>query len=151
MENQFKILECHDDDVISFDQELLKYKDFKNKLKNKFLCQIDYLFEKDSNDQSTTERLFNLILTPFGKLNLSINLNSPLEGEKAEILRLGSNKWEKGKIRTKLVIEFLPEGDTVYEGSEIRMSIEFSPDEPETICQSASPLDDLRRQIQEIT
>jgi KGK domain len=151
MENQFKILECHNDDVISFEQELLKYNDFQNKLKNKFLCQVHYLFEKDINGQSTTERLFNLILTPFGQLNLSINLDSPLEGEKVEILRLGSNKWEKGKIRTKAVIEFISQNNTVEERTKINMVIEFSPDEPEIISQSASPLDDLRRKIEQIT
>jgi hypothetical protein len=50
------------------------------------------------------------------------------EGLRCEILKLGSNKWKKGKVR-------------------INISLEFCPDEPE-ISEYESPLDEIRREMQ---
>ena len=49
------------------------------------------------------------------------------EGEECEILRAGSQGWEKGKIKLKMNI-----------------TLEFIPDEPE---ENKSPLDDVRKEI----
>jgi hypothetical protein len=49
------------------------------------------------------------------------------EGLRCEILKLGSNKWKKGKVR-------------------IKISLEFCPDEPE-ISEYESPLDEIRREM----
>lgn len=51
------------------------------------------------------------------------------EGLDCEVLRLGAKKWQKGKLRIKVVAEFCP-------------------DEPEEI-ESNSPLDDIRKTINE--
>ena len=47
------------------------------------------------------------------------------QGEECEILKAGSNGWQKGRLK-------------------INISLEFIPDEPEEI---KSPLDDVRQQI----
>lgn len=51
------------------------------------------------------------------------------EGVNCEILKIGAKGWQKGKLR-------------------IRVTLEFCPDEPE-ISQPESPLDDIRRMINE--
>jgi hypothetical protein len=53
------------------------------------------------------------------------------EGGECEILRPGSQGWQKGKIRIRL-----------------KATLEFCPDEPET-NQEGSPLDDIRQMISE--
>lgn len=52
------------------------------------------------------------------------------EGLDCEILKLGDSSWKKGKVRVKMTIEFLP-------------------DEPE-ISEYQSPLDEIRREIQDL-
>ena len=47
------------------------------------------------------------------------------QGENCEILRAGSNGWQKGKFKVNVILEFIP-------------------DEPEAI---KSPLDDVRQEI----
>lgn len=53
------------------------------------------------------------------------------DGIDCEILKIGAKGWQKGKIK-------------------IRVSVEFSPDEPE-ITEPESPLDDIRRMINEVS
>ncbi|MEG3439085.1 KGK domain-containing protein [Pannus brasiliensis CCIBt3594] len=50
------------------------------------------------------------------------------DGVRCEALKLGSQKWQKGKIK-------------------IRVSVEFYPDEPEVIEEPPSPLDDIRQSM----
>lgn len=60
------------------------------------------------------------------------------EGKDCEVLRLGAKGWQKGKLR-------------------IKVSVDFSPDEPDIeeplasdeikIAQPESPLDDIRREL----
>ncbi len=49
------------------------------------------------------------------------------DGEKCEILKAGSQGWQKGKIKINITLEFIP-------------------DEPESI---ESPLDDVRQEIEQ--
>ncbi|NEU72786.1 KGK domain protein [Hassallia byssoidea VB512170] len=53
------------------------------------------------------------------------------DGIDCEILKIGAKGWQKGKIK-------------------IRVSVEFCPDEPE-ITEPESPLDDIRRKINEVS
>ncbi|GAX45119.1 hypothetical protein NIES4075_61400 [Tolypothrix sp. NIES-4075] len=58
------------------------------------------------------------------------------DGIDCEILKIGAKGWQKGKIK-------------------IRVSVEFCPDEPEIeeapeITEPESPLDDIRRMINEV-
>jgi alpha-acetolactate decarboxylase len=49
-------------------------------------------------------------------------------GSECEVLKLGAKEWQKGRIK-------------------VRISVEFYPDEPETINEPPSPLDDIRQSM----
>ncbi|MEG4940314.1 KGK domain-containing protein [Microcoleus sp. F4-D5] len=60
------------------------------------------------------------------------------EGIEGEVLRFGSQRWQKGKIRVKIAVEFCPDEPEVDEAPEHNNSETSQPE---------SPLDDLRRQL----
>jgi len=59
------------------------------------------------------------------------------KGLDCEILKVGAKGWQKGKIRIKVTLEFIPD----------EPEIEQTPE----ITQPESPLDDIRRMINEAT
>ncbi|MGB5962168.1 MAG: KGK domain-containing protein [Coleofasciculaceae cyanobacterium] len=69
------------------------------------------------------------------KLDNIIKWNFDPEGVSAELLKVGSKGWEKGKIKIQSSIKI----ETNHVKAEV--DIEFSPDEPP---KPESPLDDLR-------
>jgi hypothetical protein len=68
--------------------------------------------------------------------NIKCNYNQ--KGISAELLRVGSKEWEKGKVRIQSSIEI--ETDARVDVN-VKVDIEFSPNEPH---KPESPLDDLR-------
>ncbi|MEG5058269.1 KGK domain-containing protein [Microcoleus sp. A2-C5] len=60
------------------------------------------------------------------------------EGIEGEVLRFGSQGWQKGKIRVQIVVEFCPDEPEVEETPENNESETSQPE---------SPLDDLRRKL----
>jgi hypothetical protein len=114
MEYNSYLQECGDDDVLSFSNAMFKV--------GKFRDAVEYAFTDNAHVKDT---LYYALQEK--KVALS-NLRELLrEGVDGEVLRIGSNGWQKGKLR-------------------IKVSIEFYPDEPE-ISQPESPLDDLRQMI----
>jgi hypothetical protein len=87
--------------------------------KNQVQTSLDYALQEKKVAPSNTRELLG-------------------EGVNCEVLRIGSNGWQKGKLR-------------------IKVSIEFCPDEPEVeetvaneeIVPTESPLDDLRQIMKE--
>jgi len=59
------------------------------------------------------------------------------EGLDCEILKIGAKGWQKGKIKIRVSVEFCPDKPEIEEAPEIT--------EPE------SPLDDIRRMINEVS
>ena len=114
MEYNSYLQECGDDDVLSFSNAMFKV--------GKFRDAVEYAFTDNAQVKATLSYALQE-----KKVALS-NLRELLrEGVDGEVLRIGSNGWQKGKLR-------------------IKVSIEFYPDEPE-ISQPESPLDDLRQMI----
>lgn len=119
-------------------------------MKDKFKLNInEYLNQCDEKDIVSFEyekwisvgKLKDVIFQSFSSSGLDaaskyISNHSGLEcdyiwfqqGEECEILRAGSQGWQKGKIK-------------------INVSLEFIPDEPEVI---ESPLDDVRQEIDKL-
>ncbi|MDB9451151.1 KGK domain-containing protein [Dolichospermum circinale] len=125
MEDNFKLIECNDDDVIGSRDWTYKVSKLKQALENignnsDFLVEFwnglreqkIYYVERDG--YSVTE--------------------SFTEGMDAEILNLGSKSWKKGKLKFKLSVEFYVEEEEIEE-----------------IKEPESPLDDLRRMINDTT
>jgi len=147
MNNKFKLLECNDDDVVSFNGKLVKFPEFYTDLENEFRAKVNNIYGKEDQRDGRGRRIYELTHISCGQCDLTINLSSPREGKECEILRLGSKSWEKGKVRTQAFIEFFPTNTT--QKAKIQFTIEFSPDEPE-ITEPESPLDDIRRMINEV-
>jgi hypothetical protein len=136
MKDKFSMQNCGADDVLSFGSAMIKV--------NKLGKEVENLL----NEYNLGEQLSK----SFGSQNLQIkvgqgqkNQNYRIlydnwfgDGIDCEILRLGAERWKKGKVRMKL-----------------RVSIEFCPDEPEVeetapsneIPQPESPLDDIRQMM----
>ncbi|MBD2580223.1 KGK domain-containing protein [Oscillatoria sp. FACHB-1406] len=118
MWNSIDIPGFKDEDIIAFKDSLVKL--------GKFINILD----------TATNQFNELLKTSFAdnKLNLDIRFNESCtyehrfmseRGVDVEILKLKDPRWQKGKIRMKLVVEFIP-------------------DEPEKV-ESESPLDDIRQ------
>ena len=128
MEDNFKLIECNDDDVIESEDLIYKVSKLRQALEiisenEEFLGQfwdllrhqnIDYLEDGD----------YNFCFT---------------EGMDAQILNLGSKFWKKGKLKFKLSLQFFTEEKIE----------EFS--KQDVIKEPESPLDDLRRMINDAT
>ncbi len=118
----------HQKDIIAFDSQLFK---------------VEQLFEavQDSFNSSDTGYYLQNALAhrqvPINARSFSSAYQEEQgewwfgEGGECEVLRPGSQGWQKGKIRIRL-----------------KVTLEFCPDEPET-NQEGSPLDDIRQMISE--
>jgi hypothetical protein len=165
MSNKFQLLD-RDDDVLSFDQNrMLRVGQLKEEMGKHFS-----LFAKDSFNYGRME----LLLEDYSKLIIlnglfnEINWQcSPSEGIDCEVLRLGAQNWQKGKLTIQVVLKFLPPlaqlslkyveakkmADELRETNlkiseimDIKVILEFCPETPE-IIEPESPLDDLRRMM----
>ena len=118
---------CQDDDVLSYNNLLFKIGYFKSTLESIFSHVIpkqltDELEKRGLNIRPSREQACGR-----GKTYVD---NSEIWFEKGvdfKILRAGSEGWQKGKMK-------------------IKVTLEFSPDEPEEI-EPESPLDDIRKAI----
>ncbi|MFB2898021.1 KGK domain-containing protein [Aerosakkonemataceae cyanobacterium BLCC-F50] len=167
MSNRFQLLD-RDDDVLSFEQDkMLKVGQLKEEIRQNFSQ-----FARDSFSYGRNHlRLENysklkLIYGLFNEINWQC---SPSEGIDCEVLRLGAQNWQKGKLKIQVVLKFLSPLEqqplqyveakkmddklreknlTISEIMDIKVILEFCPDTPE-IIEPESPLDDLRRMMNE--
>ncbi|MEH2047828.1 KGK domain-containing protein [Nostoc sp.] len=126
MEDGFKPIECNDGDVLDFGDNTYKVAKFKQAM--------------NTSSNSTLESILNQELGRQGvRVKQSPKVNWFQNGMDCEILTLGSQSWKKGKVKIKISVEFYVEEEDV----QITNSNNLEITEPE------SPLDDLRRMIQE--
>ncbi|MHC5719254.1 MAG: KGK domain-containing protein [Nostoc sp.] len=126
MEDGFKAIECNDGDVLDFGGNTYKVAKLKQAM--------------DTSSNSTLELTLNQELTRQGvRIKQSPNVNWFQKGIDCEILTLGSQSWKKGKVKLKICVEFYVDEEDV----QITNSNNSEITEPD------SPLDDLRRMINE--
>ncbi|MEA5554299.1 KGK domain-containing protein [Anabaena cylindrica UHCC 0172] len=144
MEDNFEFIGCNEDDVISSGSAMFKSQKLKGKIKSLFNKRK--LGEELTNSLKNENLYLNIpainrehigkkgVIT--GSLDRILYEKWFDEGIPCEILKLRSGGWKKGKVKINLEI-----------------SIEFCPDEPEIeeIKEPESPLDDLRRMINDAT
>ncbi|MBD2292634.1 KGK domain protein [Anabaena sphaerica FACHB-251] len=144
MEDNFKFIGCNEDDAISCGSAMFKMQKLKEKINNLF--NKSKLGEELTNSFKSENLYLNIpainrqhigkkgVIT--GSLDRILYEKWIDEGIPCEILKLRSEGWQKGKVKINLEI-----------------SIEFIPDEPEIeeIKEPESPLDDLRRKLNEAT
>ncbi|MDY7022510.1 MAG: KGK domain-containing protein [Cyanobacteriota bacterium] len=125
IENHVISQNCSENDVISFEDESHKISQFYQKIikvltgyvSNNFVEFLGRQGVKESKIQKSDELEYS-------------NGEWFNNGKECDILRMGANGWQKGKVRLRVIVEFCP-------------------DEPE-VSESESPLDDLRQQLIEI-
>ena len=136
MEDKVNFHNCGNDDAVSFGNAMLKVEKLKETL-NGVLPEYGL------------GQTLNQLLSQQG-LNIDVGLTTDQtrylyenwfgQGIDCEILRVGAQGWQKGKIKLKLnvTIEFCPDEPEVEETPENNKSETSQPE---------SPLDDLRRQL----
>lgn len=130
MKYDFYLENCGDDDVISFSEEMIKISKFKQALDWSKQKMIDSFVESLESQGIKGVQIYEGVSWGRGGTRMqSANYKWSSEGKNCEILKIGSKGWQKGKFRVKI-------------------SLEFEPEEPE-IKEPESPLDDLRRKINE--
>lgn len=126
MENSFNSIDCDDDDVLEIGEYTYKV----NKLKQALKLASNASDNLPSQLHNELNRHKVIIQQPLSKTWFN-------EGIDCQILNLGSPTWKKGKVKFNLSIEFYIEEDMETTNNDI------DPNKAE------SPLDDLRRMINE--
>jgi hypothetical protein len=128
MEDNFELENCNQNEALSVKDKVFKIYKIQEALKKVFcgnLAQV--LYEQLKS--------YEVDIDPGGSVsgNKFYRYYSKFfkEGIECEILKFNSEGWQKGKFR-------------------IKVTLEFCPDEPE-IEEPESPLDDLRRKLNEAT
>ena len=137
MEDRFELLTSNDD-VISFRNNTFKIGEFREKLSKEFHSK------EQSNEISRCDSIsISGMPIALGEINWKSSIID------CELLRLGSQSWQKGKFRLQVHIKFRDEDGTRRQGL-IEVDLEFCFDEP-PISEPESPLDDLRQMINQET
>ena len=155
MEDGFKPLKCNDD-VLSFEDnnKLFQVGKFKLKIENEIRKKFDFLDENceiEEKEYYIIDYLREVLIDGLNFNDAYMNLECifPKEGVKCELLILGSKSWQNGKLRIRAYIESFCDEES-EENLNVKITLEFSPDEPE-ITEPESPLDDIRRMINEVS
>ncbi|MBE9003596.1 KGK domain protein [Fortiea sp. LEGE XX443] len=126
MEDNFNIENCNPDDALSVKDKVFKIIQIQEGIKKVFCGDLSSVIYNSLN-------FCGIQIEPGGYLVGSKYYKQYqrwfTEGIDCEILKLGAKAWLPGKLRIKITLEFIP-------------------DQPE-IAELESPLDDLRRLIQE--
>ncbi|MEH2078441.1 MAG: KGK domain-containing protein [Nostoc sp.] len=128
MEDEFKPIECNNGDVLDFGDDIYKVAKFKQAMNT----SSNYSLECTLNQELSRQQVKI-------KQSQNANLNWFQKGIDCEILTLGSQSWKKGKVKMKISVEFYIEEE----------DLQISNSNNSEITEPESPLDDLRRMINE--
>ncbi|GET42167.1 KGK domain-containing protein [Microseira wollei] len=120
---------CNGNDVLSVGNHMIKFGEFKHVLEKS-------LSPSEPRHSKVTTAINEHFKSPFHNIDYAGNVIAP-NGLHCEILRIGSKGWQKGRIRVKVTLEFIPDEPEVEETPAIN-NLEIEPPE--------SP-DDLRQLI----
>ena len=128
MEYNAFLQKCNDDDVLELDNNMIKLSKLKADLK------LISSFNQNSDALIAIAKYVKL--PPLSKEDVRKLFND--DGVDANVLRIGSQGWKKGKIKLKVVLEFCPDEPEI---EEITQSNDAE------INQTSSPLDDIRQMM----
>jgi hypothetical protein len=137
MDDNLKPLDCNDDDVLGFGDDTYKVGRFRKAVDKAFGNTIGNQLSSLLNS-SQGIKISNAILAPQGVNELYTRWFD--KGINCEILKLGSESWQKGKVRIQISIEFYVEESEIPENLN-NDGLSMIPPE--------SPLDDLRQMMKE--
>jgi hypothetical protein len=125
MEDKFKQIHCNDDDVLEIGAYIYKVSKLLQSLNQSSNTNIAFKLQQELNAKGI------IIQQPHSESWFS-------EGLDCKILNLGSPNWKQGKLKFNISVEFYVEHESVTTNN---INSEIS--------QTESPLDDLRRLINE--
>lgn len=120
---------CNDNDVVSFSDQMYKLGRIKQLFKHAFTSTIPDILVKSLEEREIKEVSIR-----------QANSKWFSEGKDCEILRIGANGWQKGKLKLNVSLEFYPDEPEVEE-TPVSKESELQP--------PTSPLDDLRQMMKE--
>lgn len=126
MEYDAFLQKCNEDDVLELENQMVKL--------SKFSSNLDLALKWNTNSDALLAVAKFMKTPPLSNPNVKQLFDG--DGVDANILRIGSQGWKKGKIKLKLTLEFYP--DEPEETTSI--------DDAE-INQTSSPLDDIRQMM----
>ncbi|MFN6487045.1 MULTISPECIES: KGK domain-containing protein [unclassified Nostoc] len=126
MQDEFKPIQCSDGDVLDFGDNTYKVGKLKQAIDTSFNSTLEYRFNQELSSKGI-------------HIKESPNMNWFQKGKDCEILTLGSPSWKKGKVKIKISVEFYIEEE----------DIQITNSNNSEITELESPLDDLRRMINE--
>lgn len=135
------LTDLHDDEVLMFENELIKATKLKQALDGAFSRKVQDAIEEVLNSHDVkvnVEKKWNHLGR--GSSSYTYGKNSWFqEGVSCEVLKLGAPQWKKGKLRLKVSLEFLPDE---LEDQEVKS---------ETDGTNESPLDSIRQMMNDGT
>ncbi len=142
MNDKFTLLDC-DSDVLSCFEQTFKLGNFRKRVNQEFSHKLSQYTQNN-----------NLGLFSFSIENIPIhssNINWESTTIDCEILRLGYQSWQRGKLRIQVNLERIdvPQYNSRHTTKKVEIQqivLEFCPDEPE-VNSIESPLDDIRQMM----
>ncbi len=139
MEENFLLENCGDEDALLLSDKGLKAGTLRQKITNIFQTKFEGLLIEELKSQGLEINTKEYI----GSTNYNYITKQWFgNGIDCEVLKIGAKGWKKGKMKITVSLEFCPDEPEVTETPENNQP---KTNEPE------SPLDDLRRMINEQT
>ena len=135
MNVNFKTLDC-DTDILLIEKDTFTVQRFQELMGKKLSKNLQ---EQTIPDQGSLMFYKLFYDCSIGGLDLKVNKGQwifPPEGMDCQILKTGSQGWQKGKLRIKASLTFSPYN------VQVQITCEFCPDEP---AESESLFDDIRQ------
>jgi len=135
MNDNFQMLDC-DTDILLIEKDTFTVERFKELMGQKLAKNL-----QEKIPPTHQRMVFKLLYDcSIGELNLKVDRGQwtfPPEGMDCQILKIGPQGWQKGKVRIKASLTFSEYGEV-----KVQITCEFCPDEP---LEQKSPLDDIRQ------
>jgi hypothetical protein len=166
--NSRKIIIEDDNSVLMFENEkVILVKKFKQKIRADFLKYI-----RNFNSQGRLRTDISNSSSTFGQINKIEWFHYPSEGKDCKLLIRGEKDWRTGKVKTygectfSGVLEKLPQGGYEHEEEflqelqkqgfehldetrQIKITLEFIPEESKIEQEPESPLEEIRQMLRE--
>jgi hypothetical protein len=137
MSEEMEIKNCNDDDILSFYDEICKIKKIRKVTQEYFYSESTEYINHICTELNIRELEISKPAIIHGK-NYKYTTNSEWfkTGKECELLQEGK-RWQKGKLRIKLTLEFCPDEPEKVEEN----------DNQEFDNITESPLDEIRQQL----
>ncbi|MBD1908400.1 hypothetical protein NDI37_03955 [Funiculus sociatus GB2-A5] len=142
MEDNLPLQNCNNDDALSFKNNMFKVRQIKQALQDSLKGAIANALYESLKSQQVEIDTGIIINHHYYKANERWFV----EGIDCEILKIGASGWQKGKVKIKTTLEFIPDEPEVKEVLMQNEEETLMRNELE-ISQLDSPLDELRKMI----